>query len=267
MKFEFDVYDQVTIRQNPTTQIAIRVAEWPGNTFLLWLPEDVTDLWNNWSPGVAQQDFSGTGRNGLLWSFVHHSGVRIEAELIPEWSSLLLEVSVANRSDEAIHHLGVQNCFHLSAAPDFCCDDFSRIYIRVEGCWRSLASLGPASERPMYYRPGFFECGRTDSWRGMFSQFNETAEADSPLIVCVSRDGTRSIGTASEDYQCVFHNQGCAYLRCIHSQQAPVQLVAPGKTISFRQRVYFLEGGLMDCVSAFEDHGPGLACVDGQMPG
>lgn len=267
MRFAFDTADQLTIRQNPTTQISIRVAEWPGNTFLLWLPEDVTGLWNNWTPGIAHQDFVRTGRGGLMWSFRHRSRARIVAELIPERNHLLLQVDVTNRSDEAITHLCVQNCFHLSAAPDFRCDDLTRIYIRVKGMWSSLASLRPASDMPMYYRPHFFEDERTDSWGGVFSQFNEPVGADSPLIICVSRDGTRCVGTASEDYQCVFHNQGCAYLRCIHSQQAPVESVATGETISFRQRVYFVEGGLMDCVQAFEGKEPGSALADGLAPG
>jgi hypothetical protein len=263
MRFMFGTADRITIRQNPTTQISIRVAEWPDNTFLLWLPEDVTGLWNNWSPGIAHQDFVRTECGGLLWNFEHSSGVWVEAELIPECSRLLLEVSVTNSSGKAIPHLGVQNCFHLSAAPDFCCDDFGRIYIRVEGVWRSVASLNPTSDRPMYYRPHFLESDRTDSWRGMFSRFNEPLEADSPLIICVSRDGTRCVGTASGDYQCVFHNQGCAYLRCIHSQQAPVEGMAVGETVSFRQKVYFVEGGLMDCVAAFESDCLGSASMDG----
>ena len=256
MTFSIDTYDQFTIRQNPTTQIAIQVAEWPGNTFFLWLPESVTDLWNNWSPSVAQQVFERTDRGGLSWAFEHGSGVEIEAELIPEHSHLLLEVRVRNRSENALHQLGVQNCFHLSAAPDFACDDFSRIYIRAEGSWSALSLLEPASDLPMYYRAHFLESGRVDSWRGHFGRFNESIRADHPLMVCVSREGTRAVGTASEDYQCVFHNRGHEYLRCIHSQQAPIPELASGETGTFRQWVYFVEGGLMDCVAAFEDAHP-----------
>ena len=56
MRFALDTFDAHTIRDNPTTQIAIRVEGWPGNTFLLWLPEDVEPgLWNNWTADVARQ--------------------------------------------------------------------------------------------------------------------------------------------------------------------------------------------------------------------
>ena len=45
MQFSFNVYDAVTIRENPTTQVGITVGQWPGNTFILWLPEAVGELW------------------------------------------------------------------------------------------------------------------------------------------------------------------------------------------------------------------------------
>ena len=60
--FTFRIEDRVTIRSNPTTQIAISVKEWPGQTFLLWMPEDVRPLWNQWTPAVAPQNFSKTER-------------------------------------------------------------------------------------------------------------------------------------------------------------------------------------------------------------
>jgi len=44
MRFELSTYDADTIRSSPTTQVAIGVAEWPGNMFLLWLPESLPPL-------------------------------------------------------------------------------------------------------------------------------------------------------------------------------------------------------------------------------
>lgn len=264
--FFFDAFEQVTIRKNPTTQIAIRVREWPGNVFLLWLPESVCRLrvdrgtgllaqdsmWDNYTAGIAHQDFVRTEGGGLLWRYERHPNVAIEAELAPQGNSLTLEVRVTNRSGRDLAEVSAQNCFHLSAAPDFSCGDFSRIYIRSGGEWRALSSLEPTSDFPMYYRRGFFVGGRPDRWGGRFSRCNQPAEADHPLIVCVVRDGRRAVGTASEDYQCVFHNSRYEYLRCIHSQQAPVRVLGPGMRAAFRQKVYFVEGGLMDCVSACE---------------
>ena len=252
MDFTIHTYDETTIRENSTTQIAIRAVEWPGNTFLLWLPESVGDLWNQWTPAIAHEDFTRTQHDALLWTFDRNPAAVIEAELTPLENSLSLEVRVFNRSQEDLLRVSAQNCFHLSAAPDFACDDFSRIYIRSGGKWRSLSSLKPTCDLPMYYRPGFFREGRRDSWGGRFAHCNQAAEADHPLIVCVSKDHRRCVGTASEDCQCVFHNRGNEYLRCIHSQQAPVPVLRPGATAEFRQRIYFADGRLMDCISAFE---------------
>jgi hypothetical protein len=159
---------------------------------------------------------------------------------------------VTNRSDQVLNQVSAQNCFHLSAAPDFGCGDFSRIYLRSGGEWRTLASLGPTSDFPMYYRRGYFADGRPDRWGGRFSHNNQPAEADHPLIVCVAQDGRRAVGTASEDYQCLFHNAHLEYLRCIHSQQAPVRALRPGERAAFCQEIYFTADGLMGCVSAYE---------------
>jgi hypothetical protein len=264
--FLLDTFKGVTIRKNPTTQIAIRVREWPGNVFLLWLPESVSRLrvdretgllaqdsmWDNYTAGIADQDFWRAEGGGLSWGYEGHPDVAIEADLVPQGNSLRLEVRVTNRSDRDLAEVSAQNCLHLSAAPDFSCGDFTRIHIRSGGEWRALSSLEPTSGFPMYYRRGFFADGRPDRWGGRFSQYNQPAEADHPLIVCVSRDGRRAVGTASKDYQCVFHNSQYEYLRCIHSQQVPVRVLGAGERATFCQKIYFVRGGLMECVSACE---------------
>ena len=264
VEFAFDTHDADTIRRNPTTQIAIRVAEWPDNVFLLWLPESVSSLsegdgsrqeviWNSFSPDiVAHQDFSLTEEGGLYWTYDGNPAAKVEAELAPRGDSLALEVRVANRSGDELTEVSAQNCLHLSAAPDFRCDDFSRVFIRTGGEWGSLASLEPTCDFPMYYRPGFLESGRPDRWAGRFSDCNQPVAAGHPLMVCVATDGRRAVGTASEDYQCVFHNGRIAYLLCVHSQQAAVRALGPSESVTFRQRIYFTEGSLMDCVGAFE---------------
>ena len=81
--FHFRVYDSMTIRHNPTTQIAVTIEEWPDNTFLLWLPESITPEWNQWTPEIAHQDFTGTENGGLLWSYTKKNLVRISATLQP----------------------------------------------------------------------------------------------------------------------------------------------------------------------------------------
>jgi hypothetical protein len=250
--FSFEVFDQVNVRKNPTTQIAIRIAEWPGQRFLLWLPEAVAGLWVQWDPAVAHQEFHKTERGGLRWAFDGNPKARITAELIPREQSLLLEVRVKNRTHDVLEQVSAQNCLPLSEAPDFVCTDHSRLYLRTGKRWRSIADLGVTDRFPMFYRPGFLESGKLDSWRGNFKSHNQAQRADHPLMVVLSKDHTRAFGTVSEDYQCLFHNQGLPYLRCAHSQQAPVERLAPGSEAVFRQMVYFIDGGIKDVLRAYE---------------
>lgn len=250
--FLFSTGHELTIRKNPTTQVQIRVKEWPGQTFLLWLPEWVGELWTQWDPEFARQEFSTTPGGGLRWVFNENPSVGITAELTPRGEALLLEVSVVNLTQEDLHNVRAQNCFHLSAAPDFACDDFSRIHIRTEEGWQTLSQLTPTVGLPMYPRPGFLESGRPDSWDGRYRAHHQETRATSPLIVCTSKDGRRAIGTASEDYQCVFHNQELPYLHCIHSQQAPQAVLSPGERVVFRQAIYFVDGSVNECEATFE---------------
>ena len=251
MQFSFDVYDAVTIRENPTTQVGITVDLWPGNTFVLWLPEAVGDLWKQWDPNVAHQDFAITNHDGLSWSYEGHPDGVIRTEMTPQGNSLLMETRVTNRSDDYLERIYAQNCIHFSKAPDFICDDFSQIYLHTASEWRSLASLKPTTGFPRYYREGYPSRGRIDPTEHNFGDIRQDAEVDHPLIVLRSKDGTQAVGTASEDYEFLFHNQS-EYLRCIHSESGCPPPVKPGQSVAFRQKVYFIKGGLMDCVEAFE---------------
>ena len=248
--FRFSTARRDTIRSIPTTQVEIRVDEWPGQTFLLWCPEAVAPIGSNSSADFARQEFTEADNGGLRWEHTPGGKARVVAIVTPRADSLLVEVAVTNLTDQPLEQVSAQNCFHLSAAPDFACDDFSRVHLRKDGEWQTLKQLQPSVSMPMYYREGFLEAGRSDSWGGVFKAYNQAARVDHPLMVCTSRDGTRAVATASEDYQCVFHNQ-LEYLRCIHSQQAPVPVLKPDETVVFRQVIYFIEGGVDECVRAF----------------
>jgi hypothetical protein len=251
LQFDFRVYDAKTIRNNPTTQIAITKNEWPRNTFLLWLPEDVKPIWNQWTPAVAHQDFRDNENGGLLWSYTEKDVAHISAELQPKGHSIVCTIRVKNLSKKVLNHVCAQNCLHFSKAPDFVCDDFSRILIRVDGQWKSLKDLQPTSGLPMYYAPGFLESGRIDTWRGMFRKNNQRPRADHPLMICLDKQKKHAVATVSQDYQCLFHNGGSKYLRCIHSQQSPVSALPPGETAMFRQWIFFVEGGVSESLRLF----------------
>lgn len=249
-QFEFRVYDAKTIRRNPTTQIAISIKEWPRNTFLLWLPEDVKPIWNQWTPAVAHQDFRDNENGGLLWSYTKKNIAHISAELQPKARSIVCTIRVKNLSRKVLNHVCAQNCLHLSRAPDFACNDFSRILIRTDGQWKTLKDLQPTCGLPMYYRPGFLESGKIDTWSGRFRKNNQPSRADHPLMICLDRQKKRAVATASQHYQCVFHNRA-KYLRCVHSQQVPVPALPPGETATFRQWIFFVEGGVAESLRLF----------------
>jgi hypothetical protein len=251
LEFHFDMYDKLTIRKVPTTQITIEVKQWPGNTFLLWMPEEVTPFWNQWDPQMGLQRFERTRRGGLYWELKQNPKCQITAELIPLHNTLLLEVRATNRTDHRVDGVVAQNCFHLSSAPDFCQDDLKQLHIRTGGQWRSLAELEPKIFYFGYPRKGFLESGKNDPWLTSWKEYVQEARADCPMMVGVSRDGQRCIATASNDYVCVFHNR-MEYLRCMHSQQRATAL-EPGQTAVFRQWIYFFDGPMDEFIAAVED--------------
>jgi hypothetical protein len=264
MQFAFDTQDEYvppvhppgedrSPRRHATTQVLVRVVEWPGDTFRLWLPEHVVpELWSNMRADQAPQCFASTERGGLFWAYQDNPDARIEAELIPLQDSLLLEVQITNASAGAIEGVQVMNCLQLSQAPDFACDDLSRLYVRSQGQWLSLSERTPKSAYPTYYRAGYLEGGGVGIWGGKLDVLTEPARVDHPLMVCVAKGGQRAVGTASENCYMLFHNQANRNLLCIHSNQEPLPLLMSGETVVFRQKIYFVEGGLMDCVAAFE---------------
>jgi hypothetical protein len=238
-------------RQSATTQVTVKVGEWPGNLFRMWMPESVGELWSNWSSTV-HQNFERTEQAGLIWKYSGNPDALIEVELTPLERSLLVESRVTNRSKADLPKVTVSHCLQCSKAPDFSCADFSRIYIRSNQQWHTLSSLEPTSDYPFYYRSGFFS-QRGIGWQnGKLAHCNQTAEADFPLIACVSKDGNRCVATASKDYWFLFHNRRNEQLLCLHSQQSPVPKLEPGVTATFRQKMYFINGGLNDCIAAFE---------------
>ena len=57
---------------------------------------------------------------------------------------------------------------------------------------------------------------------------------------------------ASENYCCLFHNHATEYLMCIHSEPEPIPILKPAETAVFRQILYFIDGGVQECVAAHE---------------
>lgn len=267
MRFVIDASDELIpsvpppggspARTSPSTQVRVRLEEWPGEVFRLWLPESVGDLWNNHTPELTHQDFAATEAGGLRWQWLGHPAAIVETTVTPHGDTLALEARVTNRSDGPLANVRVSHCLQLSQAPGFACGDLSRLFSWSDGRWRTLAELKPATGYPHFFRAGVREAGGLGEWEARLAHLHEPGAADHPLIVCVATDGVRAVGTASEDYRFLFHNRANAHLWCIHSQQSAVAMLAPRETAVFRQTVYFSEHGLAGCAAAFEASGSG----------
>ena len=171
----------------PTTSNSHSARRLAGQCLSPMVARKRRSVWNNKTSAVTRQSFARTERRGLSWMFEQEHIAAIAAELIPtsDWTLLLL-VRVTNHSASSLSGVDSMNCFQFSAAPDFDCDDFSRIYIRSQGQWQSLAALRPTCGDPYYYRTGYRQAGGAGWMHGMLSYAHQPAEADHPLIVCVS---------------------------------------------------------------------------------
>ena len=78
-------------------------------------------------------------------------------------------------------------------------------------------------------------------------------EVDHPMIIYLSKSGKRCVATISEDFNYLFHNPKDKYLLCIHSTGASIPVLKPGNRAVFRQMIYFVEGGIEECLSAFDE--------------
>ena len=205
-------------RSHATTQVLVDVDRWPGNRFRLWAPD----------------------------------GAWVESRLLPGDGLLTIDVTIGNGTDRPLDRVGVANCLQMSTAPDFACDDLTRLFVRVEGRWRTLAELRPASGYPHYPLANRRGAGGRVVWGG------------DPLMVCVSRDGDRSVGTASADADHLFHNRANPRLLCIHSTQEISDGVPPGATVLHRQRIYFADGGVDACMERYRPDPPDVQPAAGE---
>ena len=247
----------LTIRKNPTTQVHMRIAAWPGQTFLRWFPEVSENVWAQRDADVAKQDFTISDAGALVWSRRFEGKASVLATMTPRDDSVALEIRVTAAPDHDIRLASPANCLHFSAAPEFACNDFSRIHVRVKKQWRSFLDLrtapgAPQNQSPasVIYREGFLESKRPNFWKGHVENCTMPDRVDHPLILCRSRSGNRAVATASEDYQGLFYNQSLPYLLCIHSAQAGVA-IPRGTEAVFREIIWFVDGGIKAAVAAY----------------
>lgn len=266
MKISLRAVDQKTVRPNPTTQLEFDVDIWPGNTFCLWLPEiayaDFTDpIWEQWDPdpGVALQNFAPTPEGGLEWRF-SSDRCEVTTRATPKGSRLDLETRITNKGRSVMPHASPQNCLHFPKAYAFLCLDFSRVWFRSNGRWRTI--LSTLLERRTH------SFNRTDASPQVFPQDADKErsaqpEADHPLIILESvggwLPGMGTVGIVARNWRNIFHNAH-GLLGCIHCEPHPALNLEPGGTAVFQQRIYLHDGDHHSMLEAYENESYDFGC-------
>jgi len=224
--------------------------------FRFWAPEHVGAVWAHTDPANAWQAFA-TYRDGLRWRHTAANGAAVTVDLqrrpmAADEAVLAITAKVVNGSRALLDGVGIANCLQFAMAPDFSCDDMTRIFVRCAGRWRPLAELEPASDYPRFPAVKRGASGGRMIWGGDLSHLFESTAVDHPLIICASRDGSRCVGTASADVDYLFYNRANPHLLCIHSTQAIQDAVPAKATVEFVQHVYFVNDGVEACASLYD---------------
>lgn len=241
MKITMRIVHEKTVRSNVTTQLEFSVDEWPDNIFCLWLPEcvyaDFDDLiWEQWDPLVGHQDFKPKTDGGFEWRFSSNR-CEILSRAAPEESCLNLQICITNRSKAVMPNVFPNNCLHFPKAPDFFCLDYSRVWIRNEGAWRTVLSTDPSAPPNFFFRAEMptppLPSHVVPEWINV--------PVDHPVIIVESTNGKKTVGIVAHNWQHVFHNSHLQ-LGCIHSEPQPARQLKPADTAVFQQRIYLHDG-------------------------
>ena len=251
-----------TLRRNITTQVEIQVSGWPEDVFCLWLPEGVLadfddKLWSNGNAEQARQNFHDVAGNALGWQY-EDERCRLTASITASKETAELACFVMNKSDKVMDNVYVQNCLHFPKAPSFRGERGDNVFFGSMGQWIPMSStqhwFDRADTRLQNTTKFCFREASLD--RGRYLTIRETRNvgperSESSLIVKESADKNRAVGIAARgEWDFVFHNTN-PKLGCIHSQPLPVRL-EPGESVTFRQQIYFCNGGRNAVIEAFK---------------
>lgn len=259
-------YDQH--RPDGVTVVTIKVAQWPGNEFGLWLPEDIMmgekfvwtdwqdpDVWPNWKPGDAYQDFTQRPDGSLVWKKTFKD-IDFRSELRPDEknSCIWYKHTFTNISDKPLYDLNAISCFHLVNAPQFISIDGSRYWADLDGKWTTTDTV-PRCESPDPRRIGFKKQGlrqeRTVVPNFVFPSAVMPQASCHPLFIAESFDAAASVGVADRNYDGLFNNND-SVLRCLHSHPAPIKVLQPGQTVEREAVIVFCRGNHNDLLKHYE---------------
>jgi len=245
-------------RPHGCTVLAIRLADWPGNEFGLWLPETLVlekDIaWCNWT-GDTDQDWEERD-DAFAWR-KRLAFFEIVSTLTPDPAARCLRYvhRFTNTSDHPLAALSSQTCFHLVNAPQFISIGGERIWVCLDGEWNTSDRV-PRSESPDPRRVSFAREGRrrerTVVRNTDFPSALMPEQASHPLVIAENFDGTGSVGIACRNFATLSNNND-SILRCIHSEPFPIEELAPGESAEQEGVLLFHRGGHDSLRRQFED--------------
>lgn len=247
-------------RPSGVTVLVIEIEDWPGNEFGLWLPEHVRVggeyVWTNWQQKDVLQNWSRTSAGSLEWKKRFD-----KCELTTTLKSdaphrcLWFQHSFRNTSEDVLHELDADACFHLVNAPQFISIHGERYWAYLDDKWTTTDQV-PRHESPDPRRVSFLKEGlreeRTVVPTFVFPQAIMPEVACHPLFIAESFDGKASVGVAVHGYQKLFNNND-VILRCLHSNAGPVAVLNPGQTADIEGVILFINGDHVDLEESFTE--------------
>lgn len=255
-------------RPDGVTALVIEIQGWPGNTFGLWLPENIDvnngyvwtnwkdkDVWPDWMPGDVYQNWEKGPDGSLRWkkSFEEFDFM---SELVPDEDNFCIwyRHRFTNTSNSILRELNANACFHLSNAPQFISVTGERYWACIDGKW-TTSDKAPREKSPDPRRIGFLREGlrseRTVVPNYTFPSAMMPQHSSHPLIIAESFDGKASVGIAARHFHDVWNNND-SILRCLHSNSEPIEILPPGETKIIEGVIIFYEGNHKDLLAHYE---------------
>ncbi len=255
-KLDFRIEDRKYYHHRPDgcTVVEIEHCDWPGNEFGLWLPESALS-WKNWERAGQHQEWEIQSRDEAVWRHSEEgaklvSGFKMDQDAGCLWYSNVF----TNTSDSPLRGVTAQTCLHLVNAPEFISINGERIWVRLDGKWKTTDRV-PREKSVDPNRIRFLRRGarkdRTVVHNKDFPFSTMPESACHPLIIAESFDREKSVGIACRDMAWLFNNNDYI-LRCIHSEPEPIKEIGPGEECPQEGIVIFCEGTHEDLLERYE---------------